>query len=527
MYTILMVDDEDNIRKALINAVDWNELGFEIIGEATNGIEALEFIEHNEVDLLVSDIKMPIMGGIELAREAREIRPSMQMVFLSGYDHFEFAKQAIRYNILEYILKPITSEQIQVEFSAIRKKLDGKFSEILDIDVQIDALKELQDVKQKLFLTNLIHNQVTEEQVYNFFQDASMMVPVIVEKQYRYVVCIVKISEQENGNKGDLVYKRLENISRIISTKYISCECFLYGTSVVILGCDKEVSLNKYLSILSKDIVLSSKRIMNIDICFAQSNYYEELLLTHVAYQEANDAIICIEHTGEQFVHIKDLIANSDDVRIQELLHGLENRIISGNKNEVVDTIDVIFRELQTKQINSTEFNAYVLEILAVLFKARRMLSDEMQIKMMITKFITFHSSKKMIQNEILELSTALVDGIASQRQKSVGNLVTSAIAIIEKEYNNSEMSLGLLAEQLHCSANYLSSNIKRSLGKSFVELLVEARMEKARELLLTTNLKIREISETCGFANQHYFSYSFKKHYNISPNAIRKSHIE
>ena len=523
MYTVLVADDEDNIRLALINAVNWTQIGFNIIGEATNGVEALDFLEHNDVDLLVSDIKMPIMDGIELAKKAKEIRPSIQIVFLSGYDHFEFAKKAIHYNILEYILKPITAEQIKKEFTEIRKKLDYKFAEVMNIDNQIDALKEIKEVKQKLYLVQLIHNAVTMSQTVEFYKDTSMSVPLEKETNNYYVVSLVKFRNSSEEDTSELAYKRLENITRIISTKYITCECFLYGTQVVVVGYGNSEILDKYLSILSMDIVFSAKRIMNMDVCFAQSNYYEELLLSHLAYEEAYDAITCIEHTEEQFVHIKDLVSKPDDTKIHELLHTIEPKIIAGNKKDVENIINNIFTELQVKQVNSTQFNTYILEILAVLFKTKRMLNDELEVKSAIAKFVSFQKSKEIIQNEILDLSISLVDGIANQRQKSVGNLVSNALGIIDQEYSNPEISLGLLAERLHCSPNYLSGNIKKTLGKSFVELLVEARMKRAKELLLTTNIKIREVSEMCGFANQHYFSYSFKKYYNVSPNVIRK----
>ncbi len=523
MYTILMVDDEENIRKALVNAIDWESIGFRIIGEASNGVEALDFIENNEVDLLVTDIKMPIMGGIELARAARDVRPSMQMVFLSGYDHFQFAKLAIRYNILEYILKPITAEQILEEFTRIKIKLDEKFSEILNIDTQIDALKELQELKKDILLSKLITNGITEGQMKDDFNQVNMNIPDSLEENNYYAVCVVKVKGIVPHNQEVIIYKRLLNIVKIISQKYISCECLLYGDRVVVVSGDRESVLEKYLGILSKDIVLSAKRIMNQDVSIAQSNYYTDVLQTYIAYDETNDALMCIEKTEEQMVHIKDLAIKADDLEIQELLYELEAQIIGGDKDKVSVIMRGIFQHLEENSINTAEFNLYVLEILSVLFKARRMLNDEGEMRTIIAKFISFHSTKQKIEEEMLDLCLNVTDGISNQRQKTVGILVAEARKIIFNEFDNSEMSLNLLAERLHCSANYLSSIIKKTLGKSFVELLVEARMKRAKELLLTTNKKMREISEECGFANQHYFSYSFKKYFDQSPNTMRK----
>ena len=130
MYTVIFADDEEDLRKAIIHKIDWNAIGFEIIGEAENGAEALELVEKLGPDLLLTDIKMPFVSGIELARQAREIRPSMQIAFLSGYDSFAYAQQAIQYNIISYLLKPISAEELTVELRRIKEKLDKRFFEM-------------------------------------------------------------------------------------------------------------------------------------------------------------------------------------------------------------------------------------------------------------------------------------------------------------------------------------------------------------------------------------------------------------
>jgi two-component system response regulator YesN len=108
-YTILVADDEEELRRALIGKVNWESVGFTVIGEAENGVEALELVEKLKPDLLLTDIKMPFVSGIELARQVREVHPSTQIAFLSGYDDFSYAQKAIQYNIISYMLKPISA----------------------------------------------------------------------------------------------------------------------------------------------------------------------------------------------------------------------------------------------------------------------------------------------------------------------------------------------------------------------------------------------------------------------------------
>lgn len=127
MYTVVFAEDEEEIRSRILKKIRWNELGFEVVGDADNGLTALQMVEKLEPDLLITDIKMPFLNGIELARKVREIRPSVQIVFLSGFDEFTYAQQAIQYNVISYILKPITAVDLEAmnALSYSRKKVSN------------------------------------------------------------------------------------------------------------------------------------------------------------------------------------------------------------------------------------------------------------------------------------------------------------------------------------------------------------------------------------------------------------------
>ena len=127
MYTVIVADDEQEIRRSLIRKGDWGSVGFQVSGEAENGAEALELTEKLEPDLLLTDIRMPFISGIELARQVREIRPATQITFLSGFDDFSYAQQSIQNNIISYLLKPISSSYLEIELLKMKEKIDQKF----------------------------------------------------------------------------------------------------------------------------------------------------------------------------------------------------------------------------------------------------------------------------------------------------------------------------------------------------------------------------------------------------------------
>ncbi len=130
MYNILVVDDEARQREAVINSVDWQRAGFNVVGDAENGIEALEQLEKLEPDLILTDIKMPLMTGLELARKAREVRPATKFVILSGYDDFEYAQEAFKYNVIRYLLKPVSAQELGDELLKIREEMDLEFEHL-------------------------------------------------------------------------------------------------------------------------------------------------------------------------------------------------------------------------------------------------------------------------------------------------------------------------------------------------------------------------------------------------------------
>ena len=154
MYTVVVADDEEDLRKTIIRRVDWESIGFTVVGEAENGVEALELVTKTEPDLLLTDIRMPFISGLELARQVREVRPSTQIAFLSGYDDFSYAQEAIRYNIISYLLKPISIDELEKNLKQIKEKLDNIFSEFAerkraDLDVSGFLLPLLLDSGQK------------------------------------------------------------------------------------------------------------------------------------------------------------------------------------------------------------------------------------------------------------------------------------------------------------------------------------------------------------------------------------------
>lgn len=164
-YRILLVDDEEEVRKGILRKMDWEKLGFQVAGDAENGEEALEKIEQLKPDVVMTDIRMPYMDGLTLTARIRQKYPSMKVLIFSGYDDFEYAQQAIKLNVTEYILKPVNVEELTEILNRVRENLDEEIEQRRDINLLRERYRSSLPIIREIFLNDLVRGNVDEEEV--------------------------------------------------------------------------------------------------------------------------------------------------------------------------------------------------------------------------------------------------------------------------------------------------------------------------------------------------------------------------
>lgn len=417
MYTIVVADDEAEIRQALIRRVNWQSVGFTVVGEAENGAEALELVEKLEPDLLLTDIRMPFISGIELARQVREVRPATQIAFLSGFDEFSYAQQAIQYNIISYLLKPISAQELTDELLKIKMKIDEKFRRFETGE------GEKTDYHLLPFLMPLILDEFQDDEEHEQeknLRERALQYGIIksLHSNLHYTVMVTRILDPDGKNRTEEA-----NVTSIdsIAKKYLKSLTFYMNGKLITFLTGTKGAFEKYLHIVAEEISQSVNRIMKKECLIGVGRVKEGLSDVHEAYVEATKAFI----------------------------YGKEKH---------------------------TEIN---------------FVSD-----------VERHKNSAMIITE-------------------------QAIDIIENNYMNPDLSLVLVSSKIAVSPNYLSASIKKITGSTFIDILSKKRITIAREFLINSNMKIREIAEKCGYSDQHYFSYCFKKYMGVSPNECRRKASE
>ncbi len=263
MYTVVFADDEVELRQAILQRIDWEGLGFSVVADAENGVEALEAVEQYEPDLLITDIRMPLMTGIELARRVREVCPATQIVFLSGYDDFGYAQEAIRYNVISYLLKPISAAELSEELGHIRAKMDARLEELRHAGADPQTEKRLAETE---FLLPLLLGTSDDFERDEVLYARAAEIGLFATPPKRFCVAVAKFRGADGQNRTTA---RHIPLTETILSKYISVCVFLVNGRVVIFAySDKDNSEN--FRIAMQDLVQSAAKLYS-ETCTACS----------------------------------------------------------------------------------------------------------------------------------------------------------------------------------------------------------------------------------------------------------------
>jgi len=523
MYTVVVADDEEELRRAIVRRIDWESIGFQVVGEAENGIEALELVEKTEPDLLLTDIKMPFISGIELARQVREVRPATQIAFISGFDEFSYAQQAIQYNIISYMLKPISMADLTKELTVIKGKIDNLFQEFSDKQqIRIDKFGFLMPLLMDGYQAEDMEEG--EERLKTAAVECGVFKDRNNDFRYAIMVTFIKDKKGKNCTTQDHVH----SVDSILK-KYVKYESFYWNGKVISLLIATPAAFDKYLHILVGDVVQSMERIMGLDCAIGISRITDKLSECHEAYMEASNALSYAGQAGGvHYIADEEHAEGIDAQSVMNVVAEVEALIRGSRSGELEEYLGEIFDGMRRMKVSRAGANYLMVQLLASVCKILYAVADgeeieQIQKNTLLQSVVFQDGSFHEMQVKLTEFCLSAWEMIGSQRKKSSKVLCEKTLQMIETGYGSGDISLVSVSSAINVSPNYLSAVIKKETGKTFVDLLTGKRMEVAKELLTCTSMKIKEISERCGYSDQHYFSYCFKKYSGTSPNALRR----
>ncbi|WP_148322271.1 response regulator transcription factor [Paraclostridium bifermentans] len=500
MYKVMLVDDERLILQGVLNIIDWEKLGMEVIHMAENGKEALDKYKENPVDIIITDINMPVITGLELIMKIKEINKRAKFIVLSGYDEFSYARTAMKYGVENYILKPINEEELEAALIDINKKIkDEKEEENIILEKNSIIMKLLNgnvDSNELYYLKDIIRLE---------FKNKYYTVSNILfnNKDIKNKIDVQNLIDVNTSDKYEIIYKFNGDIILINS----------WNTDV------NDESINKYYDTILKKlssefdevfIAVGDKveSIEDIPKSYADSNIIKKYILTE-GYNSClykND-IVKITNKNRSF---------------NKEIEYLNKIIIEKNEDKTLEYIEKIFKneELAPEDIYDLSIKILLLiDKISEDFRLSKNYKDETLSSVIVSIYdaSTIDRIKEIITNQVIELSKVMNTNIVKYTP-----IVQQVVNYIDERYFE-EVSLKTLSQKYNINSSYLGQIFTKEVGYSFSEYLNKIKNMKAKELILNTNMKINDIAKEVGYYETSYFYRKFKEFYGVSPATLRE----
>lgn len=531
MKKILIADDEFLVRLGLKTTINWEQNGLQVVGEANNGKEALELFENYNPDILLTDIRMPIINGLELIQILKERKKVFKAVILTHYDDFSYAQEAIKLGASEYILK---SDLTADKLLSVLKKL---ILEIQDMDegtvnnVDIKRNKD-EDANREELLEKIVTGKLkTQERLAQLLSDN----PAIFKyDSYVFVTGVIENINHTSYEKGeDLFVKTIKNVSNMVfdgmdlmKISFINKEGITY---LINLKCEKKPeevleNLLGYMELMKKNL----KQFLNIDLSIGISEISNSVSELFELYEQSLTAQkfcffdpLCIVVFNRQMNKKED---NCPKINLDLLKGWVKTLEIQQLKNY----IDSIFeRLLEAKQIE------YIKDVFYDFLSFAKIITKEMDLKngpaLSETKFSYSNFDKlnsiEAVRQYIIDVYISMVDYASDNKPDRYSFIISKCINYI-KQYYQKNITLSDAAEHVEISKSYLSLLFKQETGINFSIFLTNYRIEMSKKLLLSSNMKIYEIAEKVGFDNPYYFSKVFRDTTGMTCKEFKKNNI-
>ena len=547
MLKIFLAEDEVVVRETIKRMIPWEKLGFELVGEAADGEMALPLLIRQQPDLLITDIKMPFMDGLTLARLAKKEIPGLKVVILSGYDDFNYAKQAIGIGVEDYLLKPITKNALIERLSEIRSRYEHEKTQKEYYEKFQREMQAYEKNSSRDFFEALVGGSMDMMEVYKRAEKLGLD---IVAEAYNVLIFTMNCDEDFSGQRDEYSSWEAESLELLenffaghSSAMLFRSNIFSYG---VLLKGQREtieentrVCVDEIRKILSRQdgrrewflaVGQSVERLSQIQKsyhtasrAFSQRYLYDENILYY-------DEMETMEHPGGQAETEDNAYLQKVDVNALNPAI-LQKFLSNGLQEETENFVKDYFYAIGQEPMESLVFRNYV--ILNVRFSVISFIKglgcDTNEMESADTEEVLAESGKNM--ESAIAYAKKMISQAIEIRDQNSGNknrsILKTAVDFIDSHYMEEDISLNTVANVANVSANHFSALFSQNMGQTFIEYLTTLRMNKAKELLRCTGMRSSEIAGEIGYKDAHYFSYLFKKTQGMTPSDYRKAREE
>ena len=542
MLKIFLAEDEVIVRETIKRMIPWEDLGFELVGEAADGEMALPLLLRQKPDLLITDIKMPFMDGLTLAKVAKKEIPGLKVVILSGYDDFNYAKLAINIGVEDYLLKPITKNALIERLTEIRSRYEHEKTQKEYYEKFHREMQAYEKNSSRDFFEALVSGSMDMMEIYRRSEKLGLD---IVAEAYNVLIFTMNCEEDFSGQREGYSEWEAESLelleeffSENTSAMLFRCNIFSYG---VLIKGQKETIEENTRSCVSEIQRIFDRKEQKRQWFVAAGEPVERLSQIQKSYYSASRAFSQRYLYDENILYYDEMasmekknVTEDDSTYLQKVdVNALNPAILqkflsNGLLEETENFVKDYFYAIGQEPLESLVFRNYVT--LNVRFSVMSFLKeigcDTRTLEQEDTEDVLSESSKSL-ENAIAYAEKIISQAIALRDQNS-GNknrsILKTAVDFIDSHYMEEDMSLNKAANAANVSANHFSALFSQNMGQTFIEYLTNLRMNKAKEYLRCTSMRSSEIAGEIGYKDAHYFSYLFKKTQGMTPSDYRKA---
>ncbi|MGY4691560.1 response regulator [Salibacterium sp. K-3] len=514
MYDIMVVDDEATILEGIAAMVDWEKCGTRPPVKAFNGQMAFDIIQNNPPDIVLTDIKMPGLNGIELIEKAYDAFPSIRFIVLSGYDEFEFAKTAMKCGVKHYLLKPSNEQKIEEAVQEVVQELEQSREREAFIENIRSHLNKVIPKAKEQFLREFIINKKYDIKEWSYYQELFGL--DTQAGPFRLVGFVID---------DEFEYEHLFMLKEMLNNEISGCQDILLSTiiseRIVLLVEESDTgTLIDHIKAVKKEWQNLHQGTFTTSISSTGS-----ITDLHLLYQEI------LEGISHRFYLGRGGIVTSEDIRDENhAFKGLtmdhESLLVairSGNQEEASEYLDYFFTALKKAKFDVQVVRSHCLELFMSLIRQ----TDSASMEQLFDRVPVFHTFTSLpeIESFMKETAMSIAETNYTNQRNTQNHLVQEVMNYAQQHLDDESLSIsGIASDVFYMNSDYLGKLFKKETGEKFSTYLMKERMEKAKTLIdQTGEVKMFEVAEKVGFGNNpRYFSQVFKKHTGHTPSEYK-----
>lgn len=518
LYKVVLVEDEVVAREGIRDNVDWQSVGFKFCGEAADGEMALPLLESTRPDVLITDIKMPFMDGLQLCKIVRERLPWVKIIILSGHDEFHYAQEALKLGVTEYLLKPVGVQDLHEALQKVARQLDHERQEQEDLQKLKSQVADNLSLRREKFLLRLVMGGVSSLEV---IQQSRQLELDIIARWYQATVIKVELC----GPAEQFDFHQFQQVERIVAgLVQHNPDVFLLKKDLdelvlIIKGDSRDhVTQEAYFltELIKNEVESSTNCLLRVGLGGLQERLSD-------IRQSFAQALAMVQQVSQV---IKPGQADKAELlKLDKVV--LENFLKFGSAAEFETFFEAYLRPLSQAALDSYLVKNYIfIDLVLTTAKFVHRLGGVVdQVIPEINSVETLLLNIKTVEQIRVEARKICASALAfrdSQANNHYAAVTQEAKTYISNHFANPDLSLNEVAAHVNLSASHFSAVFSRETGETFKEYLTGVRIEKAKELLKTTGLKTFEIAYQVGYKDPHYFSAVFKKQTGLSPSEFK-----